>query len=215
MSAIPREIAGARITAEPRSDWTKAEVEELFERPFNDLLYTAQQVHRLCFDPNAVQVSTLLSIKTGACPEDCAYCPQSIRFETAVDTHDLMPVDAVRAAAQRASVVACGDASLAALLSDVNSGEDPLVLAGLLRMVLARGLPAPPAELAEEERAGLRQSWLAILWALANHPDGTVRVGAMRALAKESGAGLYSLREEDWQSWWNEQQRGSQNGSTQ
>ena len=103
MSALPQETPlGFGITAEPRTDWSRLEVEALFELPFNDLLYSAQRVHRLSFDPNAVQVSTLLSIKTGACPEDCAYCPQSIRFETAVDTHDLMPLEAVRAAAQRA-----------------------------------------------------------------------------------------------------------------
>ena len=102
MSAIPRETSGVRSGTEPRSDWTRAEVEALFEQPFNDLLFAAQQVHRENFDPNAVQVSTLLSIKTGACPEDCAYCPQSIRFETSIDTHDLMPLEAVRAAAQRA-----------------------------------------------------------------------------------------------------------------
>ena len=103
MSAIPRVSAlSERLTAEPRTDWTRQEVEALFALPFNDLLHSAQSVHRLCFDPNAVQVSTLLSIKTGACPEDCAYCPQSIRFETAIDTHDLMPLEAVRAAAQRA-----------------------------------------------------------------------------------------------------------------
>jgi len=103
MSALPKETAlGLGVTAEPRTDWSRLEVEALFDLPFNDLLYRAQWVHRLCFDPNAVQVSTLLSIKTGACPEDCAYCPQSVRFETAVDTHDLMPLDAVRTAAQRA-----------------------------------------------------------------------------------------------------------------
>jgi biotin synthase len=103
MSALEKENAlGTRITAEPRTDWTKREVAALFELPFNDLLYSAQWVHRQSFDPNAVQVSTLLSIKTGACPEDCAYCPQSIRFETAVDAHELLSLDAVRAAAQRA-----------------------------------------------------------------------------------------------------------------
>src|SRR5687767_16018116 len=85
-----------------RSSWTLEEVRALHRLPFADLMHRAQSVHRQSFDPNAVQVSTLLSIKTGACPEDCAYCPQSIRFETAVDTHDLMPLDAVRAAAQRA-----------------------------------------------------------------------------------------------------------------
>ena len=62
-----------------RNDWTKAEVEALFAMPFNDLLFNAQVVHRQHFNPNEVQVSTLLSIKTGACPEDCKYCPQSAR----------------------------------------------------------------------------------------------------------------------------------------
>ncbi|HET7609194.1 MAG TPA: biotin synthase BioB [Gammaproteobacteria bacterium] len=103
MSAIPRDTAlDPPVAAGPRADWTRPEVEALFELPFNDLLFKAQSVHRQTFDPNAVQVSTLLSIKTGACPEDCAYCPQSIRFETGVDTHDLMPLEQVRAAAQRA-----------------------------------------------------------------------------------------------------------------
>jgi biotin synthase len=102
MSALPKETAGPSISAEPRSDWTRAEVDALFGLPFNDLLHFAQSVHRQHFDPNAVQVSTLLSIKTGACPEDCAYCPQSIRFETGVDRHDLIPLEEVRAAALRA-----------------------------------------------------------------------------------------------------------------
>ena len=103
MSALEKETARApRVTAEPRTDWTVAEVAALFDLPFNDLLYQAQWVHRQNFEPNAVQVSTLLSIKTGACPEDCAYCPQSIRFETGVEQHDLMPLDEVRAAARRA-----------------------------------------------------------------------------------------------------------------
>jgi biotin synthase len=103
MSALERETAGdTPLTAEPRHDWTLPEVEALFALPLNDLLYRAQWVHRRNFDPNAVQVSTLLSIKTGACPEDCAYCPQSIRYQTGVDTHDLMPLDEVRAAARRA-----------------------------------------------------------------------------------------------------------------
>jgi biotin synthase len=102
MSALPKETAGPSVSAEPRSNWTRAEVDALFELPFNDLLHFAQSVHRQHFDPNAVQVSTLLSIKTGACPEDCAYCPQSIRFETGIDRHDLMPLEEVRAAALRA-----------------------------------------------------------------------------------------------------------------
>src|SRR6185312_1757671 len=98
-----KEMAGGLgICAQPRSDWTRAEVEALFDLPFNDLLFAAQALHRRHFDPNAVQVSTLLSIKTGACPEDCAYCPQSIRFHTGVDTHELLSLDEVRTAARRA-----------------------------------------------------------------------------------------------------------------
>lgn len=77
-------------------------VEALFDRPLLDLLYEAHSVHRRHFDPNSVQVSTLLSIKTGRCPEDCAYCPQSIRFDTGLEVHDLMPIDEVKAAARRA-----------------------------------------------------------------------------------------------------------------
>ena len=103
MSALEKETElNLRATADPRYDWTRAEVEALYELPFNDLLFRAQSVHRQTFDPNAVQTSTLLSIKTGACPEDCAYCPQSIRFDTGVGRHDLMPLDEVREAARRA-----------------------------------------------------------------------------------------------------------------
>ena len=83
-----------------RNDWTQAEVEALFARPFNDLLFEAQQVHRAHHAPNAVQVSTLLSIKTGACPEDCAYCPQSARYDTGLKAEKLMPVAEVVAKAK-------------------------------------------------------------------------------------------------------------------
>jgi biotin synthase len=85
-----------------RNDWTLPEVQELFDLPFMDLVFKAQHVHRLFQSPNTVQISTLLSIKTGACPEDCAYCPQSVRFETGLDTSELMQVDAVAARAQAA-----------------------------------------------------------------------------------------------------------------
>ncbi|TCV92419.1 biotin synthase [Luteibacter rhizovicinus] len=83
-------------------DWTRAEVEALFALPFNDLLFQAQTVHRANHDPNAVQVSTLLSIKTGGCPEDCAYCPQAARYATGVKAEKLMSVEAVVARAQAA-----------------------------------------------------------------------------------------------------------------
>ena len=87
---------------QPRHDWTRDELQKLFALPFNDLLYRAQSVHRLHFDANAVQISTLLSIKTGGCPEDCAYCPQSAHYETGVDASKLMDVAAVVADAKAA-----------------------------------------------------------------------------------------------------------------
>src|ERR1700761_8689409 len=85
-----------------RHDWPLDEVLELFRLPFNELLYRAQTIHRAHFDPNAVQISTLLSIKTGGCPEDCAYCPQSARYDTGVRAEKLMALDAVLAEARAA-----------------------------------------------------------------------------------------------------------------
>ena len=82
--------------------WTPAAVEALFALPFNDLLFRAQQVHRVHFDANAVQLSTLLSIKTGGCPEDCGYCPQAARYHTGVENEDTLSVTDVVAAAQLA-----------------------------------------------------------------------------------------------------------------
>ena len=78
-----------------RHDWSRQEVEALFALPFNDLLFRAHSIHRRYFDPNQVQVSTLLSIKTGACPEDCAYCPQSTRYDTGLEAEKLMEVEKV------------------------------------------------------------------------------------------------------------------------
>lgn len=85
-----------------RHDWRLDEVRALFALPFNDLLHRAQTIHRNHFDPNEVQISSLLSIKTGACPEDCAYCPQSARYETGLKREALMPVEEVVKAAEKA-----------------------------------------------------------------------------------------------------------------
>ncbi len=82
--------------------WSVDEIVALFEMPFSDLMHRAQIVHRENFDPNAVQVSTLLSIKTGGCSEDCGYCPQAARYHTDVENEPLMQLDAVLAAAQEA-----------------------------------------------------------------------------------------------------------------
>ncbi len=86
----------------PAPRWTVTAIEELFALPFNDLLFRAQQVHREQFDANAVQLSTLLSIKTGGCSEDCGYCPQAARYQTSVENQDMLSVDEVVAAARAA-----------------------------------------------------------------------------------------------------------------
>lgn len=87
---------------ELRHDWTTEEVVELFQRPLNDLMFEAQAIHRQYFDPNRVQVSTLLSIKTGSCPEDCKYCPQSARYNTDLETEKLLEVERVLEEAEAA-----------------------------------------------------------------------------------------------------------------
>ena len=85
-----------------RHDWTRDEVHRLFELSFNELLFRAQSAHREHFPADEVQISTLLSIKTGACPEDCKYCPQSVRYETGLEREALMDLESVRAAARSA-----------------------------------------------------------------------------------------------------------------
>jgi biotin synthase len=83
------------VSGAVRHDWTRAEIQALFELPFPDLIFHAQRIHRLHFDPREVQISTLLSIKTGGCPEDCAYCPQSGHHRAGVKADKLMEVEAV------------------------------------------------------------------------------------------------------------------------
>jgi biotin synthase len=85
-----------------RHDWSRDEVRSLYELPFNELLYRAQTVHRRHFDPGAVQISTLLSIKTGGCPEDCGYCPQSVHYDTSLEPEALLDVEEVVTAARAA-----------------------------------------------------------------------------------------------------------------
>jgi len=85
-----------------RHDWQIEQVQALFALPFSDLIFKAQTVHREHFDPNEIQISSLLSIKTGSCSEDCGYCPQSARYDSGLTPEALMPVDKVLAAAQQA-----------------------------------------------------------------------------------------------------------------
>lgn len=94
--------APAAADAAPNARWKVADVEALFALPLTELLHRAQQVHREHFDPAEVELATLLSIKTGGCPEDCGYCPQSVHYDTGVEAGKLMDTDAVRQAAEAA-----------------------------------------------------------------------------------------------------------------
>ncbi len=124
---------------EIRSDWTLPEVQELHALPFADLIYHAQSVHRRHFDPNQVQVSTLLSIKTGACPEDCAYCPQSIRYDTGLEREALMDpgdvIERARAAKENGATRFCMGAAWRS-----PKDRDLETVAAMVRGVRALGL---------------------------------------------------------------------------
>jgi biotin synthase len=100
--SLSHQIPPVVASGVPRNDWTREEVRALFALPFTELIFRAVKVHRDNFDPSEVQISTLLSIKTGGCPEDCAYCPQSAKFETGVKAEKLMDLEAVLAEARAA-----------------------------------------------------------------------------------------------------------------
>lgn len=107
-----------------RHDWTKKEILEIYNKPFMELLYEAATVHREHHDPNTVQVSTLLSIKTGGCPEDCGYCPQAARYHTDLEGNDLMSVNQVKAQALRAKASGSSRVCMGAAWRNVKDGEE-------------------------------------------------------------------------------------------
>lgn len=123
-------VALNRFTAsDTRHDWTIEEVQALLEQPFNELLFQAQTIHRQHFDPNEVQVSTLLSIKTGACPEDCKYCPQSARYDTGLEKERLMEVEAVIEKAKAAKAAGSDRFCMGAAWRSPREKDMPYVLA--------------------------------------------------------------------------------------
>jgi biotin synthase len=122
-----------------RHDWQRAEVMALFNLPFADLIFKAQGIHRTHFDPNEVQVSTLLSIKTGGCPEDCAYCPQSAQFDTGVEAQKLMAVEAVVEEAKKAKAAGASRFCMGAAWREPKD-RDVEKVAHLIREVKALGL---------------------------------------------------------------------------
>jgi biotin synthase len=129
MTAIP----------EIRHNWSRADVRALFELPFNDLLFRAQQVHRQYFDANAVQVSTLLSIKTGACPEDCKYCSQSGHYDTGLDKEKLLAIEKVVQEAKNAKEKGASRFCMGAAWRSPREKDMPYVLE-MVRQVKSLGL---------------------------------------------------------------------------
>ena len=122
-----------------RHDWSLPEVEALFALPFMDLVFHAQRVHRAHHAPNTVQMSTLLSIKTGACPEDCAYCPQSVHYQTGLERESLLEVAAVRDSAQRARDAGATRFCMGAAYRSPKA-KDIALISQMIREVRALGL---------------------------------------------------------------------------
>lgn len=151
----------AAAPIEPRHTWTRDEVEALFALPFNDLIFEAQSVHRQWFDANEVQKSTLLSIKTGGCPEDCNYCSQSAKFDTGLKATKLMDVDAVLEGAARAKAAGASRYCMGAAWRSPKD-RDMEDIAAMIKGVRAMGMETcmtlgmlSPAQAAQLKEAGL------------------------------------------------------------
>ncbi len=149
------------MSATLRHDWQNQEIEALFQLPFNDLLYQAQGVHRQHFDQNAVQVSTLLSIKTGACPEDCKYCSQSGHYNTGLEKEKLLALETVLTEAQSAKSNGATRFCMGAAWKHPSAKDFPLVLA-MVRGVREMGLETcmTLGQLSVEQTAALREAGL-------------------------------------------------------
>jgi biotin synthase len=107
-----------------KHNWTKQEILEIYNKPLMELLYEAATIHRKYHEPNKVQVSTLLSIKTGGCPEDCGYCPQAARYHTNIEGNDLMSLEKVKAQALRAKASGSSRVCMGAAWRNVKDGQE-------------------------------------------------------------------------------------------
>ncbi len=150
-----------QVSADLRYDWTREEALALFALPFNDLIFQAQHAFRAYGDANAVQISTLLSIKTGGCAEDCAYCPQSAHYDTGVKADKLMDAAAVTAAAKRAKQAGASRFCMGAAWREPKARDMPK-LAAIIREVKALGLEtcATLGMLTGEQAAQLKEAGL-------------------------------------------------------
>ena len=122
-----------------RNDWTRAEIQALYQQPFLDLVFQAQQIHRQYFDANVIQVSTLLSIKTGKCPEDCKYCSQSARYDSKLEAEKRIAVEKVISEAQQAKASGSTRFCMGAAWRNPHERDMPYVL-DMVREVKALGL---------------------------------------------------------------------------
>jgi len=123
-----------------RNDWTKQEISELYHQPLIDLVYQGAKVHREHHDPHKVQIASLLSVKTGGCPEDCAYCPQAARYNTGVDVHKLMDVDEVTEAAKNAKENGASRFCMGAAWREIRDNRDFDKVLEMVRQVNNMGL---------------------------------------------------------------------------
>jgi biotin synthase len=127
-------------SADIRRDWTAEEALAVYSQPFPDLINQAQTVHRAHFNPNEVQRSTLLSVKTGGCPEDCAYCPQSAHYNTGLERHGVLPKEVVRLKAEQAKESGSTRFCMGAAWREVKDGKDFEAILDLVREVRSVGL---------------------------------------------------------------------------
>jgi biotin synthase len=139
-SCVPNSVDQLSRSTALRYDWTRDSVREIYGRPLLDLLFAAQQVHREFHDPARIQLCRLLSIKTGGCPEDCSYCPQSARYDTGVQNQPLMAVGEVRRAAKRACDEGASRFCMGAAWREVRDGRDFDTVLEMVRAVASLNL---------------------------------------------------------------------------
>ena len=147
MTAVSQ-TASPAVDSPPRHDWSRGEVRALFDLPFPELLHRAGTVHREHFDPAEVQVSTLLSVKTGGCPEDCGYCPQAARYHTGVEATKLMSTEAVVEKARQAKAAGASRFCMGAAWRSPKDRDIPKVAA-----MISRGEGAGPGDLRDAGHA--------------------------------------------------------------
>jgi biotin synthase len=134
-SFISNPVDPASPGAALRHDWTRDSVREIYNRPLLDLIFSAQQIHRKFHDPTRIQLCRLLSIKTGGCPEDCGYCPQSAHYQTGVENQSLMSVEEVYRAAKRAREEGAGRFCMGAAWREVRDGRYFVIVLEMVRAV--------------------------------------------------------------------------------